>query len=231
MKRDIALWVGAIFVVAGGGATVAGIAEWRAVRTFERDAIAARATVVEKTIQSASRENETSTRYLITYAFAAPNGTAVEQTEEVPVEAWEALDEGSEVAIRFLPSDPSTARSRPPEPAWIPPFMALFPVLFLAIGVLVARPGIARARVIYRVATRGVTTQATVVAVEPTNVRINRVTQWRIGYEFRERSGRSLRGESDLLAPHAAQAFRPGAHGTVRYDPDKPEDSVWLGGT
>ena len=84
---------------------------------------------------------------------------------------------------------------------------------------------------ISRVTTRGVTTQAVVVAVEPTNVRINRVTQWRIGYEFRDRSGRTLRGESDLLAPQSAQAWSPGDHGTVRYDPDKPEDSVWLGGT
>jgi hypothetical protein len=231
LKRDIALWVGVIFVVAGAGATVAGIVEWRAARTFERDAIAARATVVAKTIESANRESETSTRYLVTYAFAAANGAAVEQTEEVSVDAWETLEEGSEVAIRYLPSDPSTARSRPSEPAWIPPFMAMFPVLFVAIGVLVARPGVARARVVYRVATRGVTTQATVVDVAPTNVRINRVTQWRIGYEFRNRSGRTLRGESDLLAPQSAQAWSLGDHGTVRYDPDRPEDSVWLGET
>lgn len=229
LRRSVATWVGVIFVVAGSAGVYTGLDEWQGSRRFEREALPAEATVVAKSLAAANRDDGTSTRYSIVYRFTASNGESIEQTEELPVEDWERLDEGSRLEVRYLPSAPSTARTRSANPWWVPPLITGVMALFVLIGVAVARPGVRRARVIARVQRAGVAVQGTVQNVWATGMTINRVRQWQLSYDFRDHAGVAQRGESDLLAPNEAADWRTGDHGVVHYDRDRPSDSVWLG--
>lgn len=228
LRRSVAIWVGVIFVVAGSGGVYTGLNEWQSSRRFEREALAAEATVVAKLLAAANRDDGTNTKYSLVYRFTASNGESIEQTEELPIEEWERLDEGSRLEVRYLPSAPSTARTRP-DPWWVPPLITGVMALFVLIGVAVARPGVRRARVIARLDRAGVSVPGTVQNVWATGTTINRVRQWQLRYEFRDHAGVTQRGESDLLAPHEAADWRAGDNGVVRYDRDRPSDSVWLG--
>jgi hypothetical protein len=229
LRRSVATWVGAIFIVAGCGGVYQGLHEWQSSRRFEREALQGEATVVGKSLVSADRDAGTSSRYSIAYRFTASSGELVEQTEDVPVEDWESLDEGSRLQVRYLPSAPRTARMQPGNPWWVPPLITGATALFVLIGVAVALPGVRRALLIARVQRRGMATQATVQNVWATATTINRVRQWQLSYEFRDHTGTPQRGESDLLTPAEAQKWQPGSRGAVRYDRDRPGDSVWAG--
>lgn len=218
------MWVGTIFVVAGSVGSVGSLGEWRDARRFERDAVTDQAEVVAKSLEGATRDGNSSTRYLVVYRFAGH-----EQTEEVPLEEWEALSEGDTVTVRYLTSDPNTARTRPPSPAWVPPFVAGVTALFALLGVAIARPGWRRALVVLRVQRHGVAAEATVVEIAPTGTTINRVPQWRLRYEFRDALGRVQQGLSNYLRPHEAAEWQVGDRGAIRYDRDRPLDSLWLG--
>ena len=229
LRRAIVLWVGTLFFVAGSAVVLTTIGEWRAARSFERAALVTRGAVVATTRENASRESNSSTRYVVTYRFTASDGTTVEQTEQLPFDDWEPLAEGSTLTVRYLPSDPGTARSRPPSPWWEMPLVVGFTGLFAVLGILLARPGVRRVLTILRVAKRGVDVTATVLDVAPTGDMINRVPQWRVRYEFRDRQGRAQTGASDLLAPQEAAEWRPAEKIVIRFDPERPQDSLWLG--
>lgn len=224
LRTAVPMWVGTIFVVAGSVASIGTLGEWRDARRFERDAVTDRAEVVAKSLEGATRDGNSSTRYLVTYRFGAD-----EQTEEIAVEQWEALSEGDTVTVRYLAADPATARMRPPSPPWVPPLVAGATALFALLGVAIARPGWRRAVVVLRVQRHGVAAQATVVEIAPTGTRINRVPQWRLRYEFRDALGRVQQGLSDYLRPYEAAEWQVGDRGAIRYDRDRPVDSLWLG--
>jgi len=228
LRRSIATWVGAIFVFAGSAGVYTGLDEWQSSRRFEREALPVEATVIAKSLAAASREAGTSTKYAIVYRFTASNGESIEQTEELPVDEWERLDEGSPLEVQYLPSAPSAARLHR-SPWWVPPLITGAMALFVLIGVAVGWPGVRRALLIARVERKGVAVQATVQNVWATGTTINRVQQWQLSYEFRDGSGVAQRGESDLLAPHEAADWQAGDHGVVRYDRDRPSASVWVG--
>jgi hypothetical protein len=80
-----------------------------------------------------------------------------------------------------------------------------------------------------RVQRGGVAATAAVLEVAPTAVMINRVQQWQVSYEFQDRQGRVHTGASDLLTPHEAAEWRPADRAEIRFDPQRPQDSVWLG--
>jgi len=229
LRRAIVLWVGTIFVVAGTMACVASIAEWRAALAFERDALAAQATVVAKRIEAASRESNSSTRYFVALRFTASDGASHDVTEELPFDDWEPLAESSRLGVRYLPDDPSTARSRDASPWWVPPLTVAFTAAFVVLGAFLARSGVRRALAILRVQRNGVEAPGTVRDVALTNTRINRVQQWQAHYEFRDREGRRQTGVSELLAPHEAADWAPGEFVVVRYDPRLPHDNYLVG--
>ena len=229
LRAAVPMWVGTIFVVAGTLASIGSVGEWRAARRFEQDALTAQAAVVETSLEGATRDENQSTRYLLTYRFTPTNGAELEQTEEISLELWETLAAGDAVTVRYLPEDPSTARTRSATPAWVPPLVAAVTAAFAVLGVLIARPGWRRLLVLIRVQRHGVTAQATVTEVAPAGVVVNRVPQWRLKYEFRDQRGKSHEGSSDYLRPHEAGEWQAGDRGTVLYDRDCAADSVWLG--
>jgi hypothetical protein len=229
LKRDVVMWVGTIFVLAGMGGAVSGIADWRAARRFEREAVTAQATIVVKSLETANREENTSTRYLVGYRFAASDGSMIEQTEQLPYDDWELLAEGSTLPVRYVPGEPGTARTRPMEPWWIPPLVTSATTLFAIVGALIAATGWRRALMIWRLHRGGSSAVGTIVEVAPTNVRINRVPQWRLRYEFSDTVGRSIQAESGLLGPGEAAEWQVGDRGNVLYDGERPNDSLWVG--
>src|SRR6185503_397400 len=139
LRTAVPMWVGTIFVVAGSIASIASVGEWRAARRFDRDSVAAQAAVVDTSLEGASRDGNESTRYLVTYRFTPLNGAEVEQTEEIPLETWEALAAGDSVPVRYLPDDPGAARTYSATPAWVP-------LLVAALAAAVAALARARAR-------------------------------------------------------------------------------------
>jgi hypothetical protein len=191
--------------------------------------VAEQAEVVATSLERATRDGNRSTRYLVSYRFTPESGTPVEQTEELPVELWETLADGDTLAVRYLPGAPETARAGPGNPAWGPPLIAGVTALFAILGAVIAWPSWRRIAVLLRVQRHGVATPATVVGVAPIGIRVNRIPQWRVRYEFRDRLGQAQQGLSDDLRPHEAAQWQVGDRGTVRYDPDRPVDSVWLG--
>ena len=223
------MWVGTIFVAAGSVASVGSLGEWRDARHFEREAVTDQAEVVAKSLEGATRDGNSSTRYLVTYRFGPRSGAALEQTEEISVEDWEGLAQGDAVTVRYLPDDLTTARTRPPTPAWAPPLVAGATALFAILGAAIAWPGWRRALVVMRVQRRGTAAEAVVVGVDPTGTRINRVPQWQLRYEFRDALGHTRHGVSDYLRPSEAAEWRVGDRGSIRYEGDRPIDSLWLG--
>jgi hypothetical protein len=223
------MWVGTIFVAAGTIGAVATFGEWRAQQRFERDAVLVEGRVVATTFEGASSDGNSRTRYLVTYRFDGVAGAALEQTEEIPVENWEALTEGSVVTVRWLPGDPTSARTRAADPPWVQPLIVGALVLFALIGIVIALPYWRRAIVVSRVHRTGISALATVAEVAPSGTTINRVPQWHVRYEYRDESGVAHQGTSDLLTPAAAAEWRVGDRGAIRFDRERPGDSVWLG--
>jgi hypothetical protein len=70
---------------------------------------------------------------------------------------------------------------------------------------------------------------ATVTAVGPGNVRINRVTQWRVRYRYQDQLGREHEGRSPHLAPEEGEIWTQGDTANIKFDPQRPGKSVWLG--
>jgi hypothetical protein len=75
----------------------------------------------------------------------------------------------------------------------------------------------------------GTTTEATIVAIEMTGTRVNNQTLWHIRYVYDDMIGGTHEGVSGHLAPNDAQSFRLGEKAFIRYDPQRPSVSMWLG--
>ena len=229
LRRSFFLWFGLIFSFLGLMATYGGVQEWRTQRHFEQEAVSAQATVVNKSIEKATREGSPRTKYLVLYRFTASDGHAIEQHSEVPVHEWERLDEGSPFPVKYLPSDPRTTQTDADRQWWVPLIFVAGGLLFTSIGLMVAWPELRRVRLVLRLSRSGHPAEGTVRKVWPTSTSINRVPQWRLSYEFRDHVGRTQQGESHLLSPLEASEWREGDRGAVRFDRERPQDSVWIG--
>jgi hypothetical protein len=228
LRTAVPMWVGTIFVAAGSVASVGSVGEWLDARGFARDAVTEQAKIIAKSLERATRDGNSRTRYLVTYRLTLREGTVAEQTEEVSDEQWEELAEGGALAVRYLPDDPSTVRAAAPGSGW-ELFIAGVTAVFAALGAVIALPGWRRVRVLVRLQRHGVPAQGTVIDVMPAGVRINKIPQWLLRYEFRDAVGRSQQGVSNYMRAEEAGQWRGGDAGAVRYDREHPSDSVWLG--
>jgi hypothetical protein len=229
LRTAVPMWVGTIFVAAGAAASFGSVGEWLDARRFARDAVTAQAEVVAKSLERATRDGNSRTRYLVTYRLTARDGAVAEQTEEISVELWEGLAEGGALAVRYLPDDAGTMRAAPAGPVWVGLLIACLTAVFAAIGVVMALPGWRRVRVLLRLQRHGVTAQGTVIEVMPAGIRINKIPQWHLRYEFHDQHGRGQQGVSNYMRAGEAGQWRVGDAGAVRYDRDRPADSAWLG--
>jgi len=229
LSRSVFLLVGGVFFAVGVMFAYFGLDEWRQQQYFEKEAMQARGTVVNKSLERAAREGNPRTKYLVSYRFLSADGQTVEQTGEVSVDEWEHLEEGSPFTVTYLPSDPHAASTNAGGEWWEPLALGAFGSLFAFIGIFIGQSDLRRILLVLRLSRSGLTAEGTVTKVWATGTSVNRVHQWQLSYEFRDHLGLTRQGESELLAPDEAAAWEPGKTGAVRFDRERSQDSVWIG--
>src|SRR5688500_19766929 len=90
---------GGLFLFVGLGLLYGGIEEATQERAYREHGQAVEALVVAKSIQRASRDGNSSTKYEIAYRFTTPEGSTLEGIDSVSVDAWERLEPGSAFRI------------------------------------------------------------------------------------------------------------------------------------
>lgn len=75
----------------------------------------------------------------------------------------------------------------------------------------------------------GSLTDGTVTSVAAGSIAINGIKQWQISYTYRGLQGGEYTGKTKHMAPDLAQQWKSGEKGRVRFDPAKPQISVWVG--
>lgn len=230
LRRSFFLWFGGLFLVVGPVLLVIGIQEALQEQQFQRQGAVARAVVVAKSIRRTERGGDSSTTYEVRYRFTAADGQEVEGTAVVSVEAWEQLEDGSPLQVRYLPQAPQSNRLAGAS-QWDSAVVSLvLGGIFAPIGGVLFIRSLRRVWRELRLRREGVAAEGTVLQVRRSNVAINKVTQWQIRYRYRDHVGRTHEGESDLLAPEEADAWSVGHTAEIRYDRQHPEESVWVGG-
>jgi len=226
--RTFFLWFGGLFLIVGLGLLYGGIQEASRERAYRLHADVVDAVVTGKSIQRASRDGNSSTRYEVAYRFIAPDGRPVEGVDVVSVEEWERLGAGSRLKVAYLPSAPETSRAaRSDRPTSAIPLIVLGGLLAAAGGAVFVRTA-AKLRREWRLLRDGMPAQGTIVAIEPSNVSVNRVRQWNVRYRYVDHLGRSHEGRSGPIAPEDAQAVTVGSVVDVRFDRATPDESVWV---
>lgn len=162
----------------------------------------------------------------LTYAFEAPEGRSLVGSAWTPVSRHLAKDP---VAVEFARSDPTLNRPYyvgraadllDPAAAAIVP-TGLFMLSISLVPYLAARW---RERVDRRLREIGVRSAGTISSVSRYRTAPSFVV---VKYEYIDREGSRRQGEAYDYA--AKVRLRPGDPGTVLFDPDRPERSMWVG--
>ena len=94
-------------------------------------------------------------------------------------------------------------------------------------GFILRRTFVASARE-KRLMQSGIPISATVTDVRRSLVEINRQTRWYVCYRY-DYDGRTLTGESANMSGEMTIDYKPGDRVAIKVDPQKPEESVFLG--
>ena len=161
------------------------------------------------------------------YRFTTPERRTVVNEATMSQSAYNALSDGGPIEVVYLPEDPTQSRARGEYSiAWV--FVPLGGV-FTLIGLVclgIAIPAMISAA---RLRRYGVLTEATVTEVVRADVKIDRVQQARVGYEFSDGRGNRQQGRSPLMPEPDAAQWTPGRRVYVKYDRARPSKSLWLG--
>ncbi len=226
-RHSFRLWVGGILLWCGVLFTWIGGDAFLSERRYRDEARIGRAEVAGKAMQPAT--SNTSTRYEVTYRITLPGGARAERTEAVDVTVWERLDVGSTVNVQYFSGNPDSVRlAREPRVANNAVPLALGLAL-APVGLWLLAGGIRDVRRNVRLLRHGMPADATVVAVEETNVRINRKTQWRIRFRYRDRTGEEREATSGYMPASQAREWKRGDTGRVHVDPERPDHALWIG--
>ena len=233
LSRAGALWLGTVLGLLGIVFAIIGVRDAYTERQYHAQGLTVAATVTDKSIERANHEENSRTRYLVSYRFTSPEGQDMESSAEVPVEAWERLEAGQTFPVTYLPDAPGSSRVQSGgEDDWIAVYVFLaIGAVFTLLGGGLAYSDLRLIRRTIRVSRHGLPTEGTMVTVRQTGTSINRVPQWRLSYRYRDHLGRTQEGASHLLSPEEASAWKAGDRGTVRFDRERPEISVWMGTT
>lgn len=223
-RRHPWLVFGVIFLAIAAVAEVAALVQTLGELRYGRDGAVVEGTVLSKHARAASREKDT-----VRYRFTTLEGEEVESRSKVGFAAWESLRERGPIRVHYLRSNPWTNRPAG-EGGWGEPIvLVLFGGVFGAIGGLMFRKGFSGYRLDERLRREGEAAEATVTAVVPGNLRINRVTQSVIRYRFTDGQGRVWEGQSGELPPEEADAWRSRDKGQILFNPKNAAESIWIG--
>lgn len=226
----IFLAVGTLFTVIGAGA---GIQEYRSDARLRADGVVTSGMVLTKAVggsKSGSSGSGSSRTYHVGYRFTTADGQVVRESRQVGAETWDRLQERGPIEVRYLPGAPRTHRLVGEAVDFV------LPLIMTPVGVAV---GLLGGFVLWRAAgvratarevgRAGVFAEATVDGIEPAGLRLNGQQLWVLRYRFQDQKGQTREGRSEPVSHEAAQAWRPGDTGTVRYDHRRPTRSVWVG--
>lgn len=177
-----------------------------------------------------TRTHKGSRSYWVRYRFTPPGGQEVEAGAEVERGAWERLAEQEPISVRCAASDSRLHRVEGEKVERVLPLVfSGVGALFGAVGGVIFGKGVRRFRRRRRLEREGIVAEGTVTQVVETHFSINRVRQWKIHYTYSDYRGQSHGGDSGLIPPEEASAWQVGDKGTVRFDPARTEESIWVG--
>ncbi len=227
-RRSFLLWFGAAFLAGGLVCLAMGIQSAAQERRYRNEGRTVDAVVLGKSIKPASRQENSSTRYEITYRFTTENGRVTQGADAVSVEQWESLDTGSAVKITYLPREPQSNRSESTGDSGSSLAAIILGSIFTVVGAVAFVRSSIRVLRQWSILKHGDLTQATVLAVHPGNAEINNVRQWEVRYQYRDHHGRVHEGTSGDVAPDLAHGVAVGDTVGVRFDRERPEHSAWI---
>jgi hypothetical protein len=226
--RTFAWLGGGLFLFVGLGFLHGGIEDAAKERAYRQRGQAVQALVVGKSIRRASRNGNSSTKYEIAYRFTTPDGQPRNGVKVVSVDDWERLEPGNPLVIVYLPDEPQASRAADQGGMGSALLMgALGGVLALLGGGLLTWSAVRLWRE-RRLLRSGAPTQGTILAIEPGSLAVNRVRQWNVRYSYRDHLGQTREGSSGPLPPDHAHALDVGDAVEVRFDAERPEQSIWV---
>jgi hypothetical protein len=231
-KRSLVFWLGLFLAGFGAIFLAVGWTVMRRERQYEAEGRVGEAIVITKAIERATRSGSsgrrTSTEYNVTYRFTAPDGRPYQGRQDVSISTWDRLREQEPVQIQYVASDPSTSRIAGESSERGGYVFAAIGLVAALIGAALLGRSVSSANHKARIWSQGTPADAIVSAVDETNVKINRRTMWVVRYQYRDHSGNSHDGTSEYLAREKANAWKTGDSIRVRFDPQKPDMSVWV---
>jgi hypothetical protein len=226
--RTLFLFIGVLFMGVGLIFVYTGLQDATRERAYQTRGQVIEAVVVSKSIQRASRDGNSRTKYEVAYRFTTPDGRTTEGVDAVAVEAWEGLEPGSPFKITYLPEAPETSRAEDSGGMGSPlGMMGLGSLLAVVGAVLLVTTAIPLWRE-RRLLRHGVPAQGTVLGIERSNVAVNRVRQWNVRYQYQDHFGRPQEGTSGPLPPAAVEGVEVGDTVEVRFDRERPERSAFV---
>jgi uncharacterized protein DUF3592 len=196
-------------------------------RRYQAEGREADAVVLSKDVRRATANS--STAYEVSYRFTAPDGQSYDHAETIDVDQWERLQKGDRLRVRYLPDrlDSVTLKATP---------RILEPAIGLAVALPLALTGsfflvrtVSSTLKRWRLFRSGQVAEAVVTDVRETNFQINRRPQWMIDFTYRDHLGQVREGSSHHVPLWQAENWHVGDKGIVRFDPARPEQSVWIG--
>jgi hypothetical protein len=227
-SRPIVLFVLAVFFVAGSVFLATGLWELAGALRLRREGQTVDAVVVNKDIRRVSRKGRSKAEHTLRYRFQAAGAVAVGQAV-VSADEWERRQVGDRLAVRYLPAAPDVNRVADGKELESPIVsLALGAGLGAVFGALLGGQ-LLRLRRDRRIRRDGMLADATVLAVEETSFRVNRVRQWRIRYRYLDHLGQVREGDTGGLPPGDVEGWKAGDPAQVRFDRSCPQDSIWIG--
>lgn len=227
-RRSFLLWFGAFFLCFGVVFLFFGARDASRESRYQKQGVSVNAVVVSKSLRRASREGNTSTRYEIAYRFRTDDGRTIDGVDAVSVEEWERLEPGRPFAITYLPDTPEASRAEGAGGMGSPLVMAIVGTGFALVGGVIVWITGRRLLRHWRLLRVGQSAHGVVIAIEPTNVSVNRRRQWELRYRYQDHLGRSHEGTSGAVPPSEVEGFAVEDPVDIRFDRERAEQSIWV---
>lgn len=174
-----------------------------------------------------SRSSDSS-KHSITYRFETGAARTIQGRSDVSEETWNSLIERGRVPVVFLPERPSVNHAVGSSTVTLLAIFASVGALLSIAGGTIVTVALRTERMKQRLLTAGVAARAVVAEVTPMNLRVNGRTQWRLKYDYHDSQNQPHRRSVYLLAEEA-RTWQPGDAGGVLFDPERPQQAMWLG--
>lgn len=179
----------------------------------------AQGTVIEVK-ETGSSENE-SQIYQYDYSFITASGASMSGSSYASGNY--ELAAGDTVAIDYVQNDPVYSSISGMRNGTFPPWVALVVLIFPLTGIIMSVVSFRRGKKHLYLATNGLMTYGKVTGMEPTNVKINNQTVYKVFFEFNApESGL----QSAFVKTHKPMKLRDEETERLVYDPNNPSQAV-----